>query len=138
MTDLSLLKDQLYTLYSKNPFVTLLQMEIVTLEVGKATLSMPVKNEHTNFYNSAHGGALSSLADTAMGMACTTTGKKVVTLDMNLNYIQNIPYQETLTAVGTLIHNGSRTMVATTDIFNSTNQLVVTARATFFVTGTFF
>ncbi|TWH44928.1 PaaI family thioesterase [Sporomusa sp. KB1] len=138
MTDLSLLKDHLYTIYSENPFVALLQMEIIELEPGKATLSMPIKNKHTNFYNSAHGGALAALADTAMGMACTTTGKKVVTLDMNLNYIRNVPCQETLTAVGLVIHNGSRTIVATTDIFNNTNQLVVSARATFFVTSTFF
>ncbi|WP_094602838.1 Acyl-coenzyme A thioesterase PaaI [Sporomusa silvacetica DSM 10669] len=138
MTDLSLLKDHLHTIYSENPFATLLQMEIVELEAGKATLSMPIKNKHTNFYNSAHGGALAALADTAMGMACTTTGKMVVTLDMNLNYIRDIPCQEALTAVGLVIHNGSRTMVATTDIFNNTHQLVVSARATFFVTGTFF
>lgn len=138
MTDLSLLKDHLYTIYSENPFVALLQIEIVELEPGKATLSMPIKNKHTNFYKSAHGGALAALADTAMGTACTTTGKKVVTLDMNLNYIRNVPCQETLTAVGLVIHNGSRTIVATTDIFNNTNQLVVSARATFFVTSTFF
>ncbi|CQR70204.1 Acyl-coenzyme A thioesterase PaaI [Sporomusa ovata DSM 2662] len=138
MTDLSLLKDHLHTIYSENPFVTLLQMEIVELDTGKATLFMPIKTKHTNFYNSAHGGALAALADTAMGMACTTTGKKVVTLDMNLNYIRDIPCQEALTAVGLIIHNGSRTIVATTDIFNNTHQLVVSARATFFVTGTFF
>lgn len=138
MTSLALLKDHLHRICSENPFVTLLQMQIIELEEGKAVLSMPIKNKHTNLYNSAHGGALASLADTTMGLACATTGKKVVTLDMNLNYIRNIPYQESLTAVGTLIHNGSRTMVAETDIFNSTKQLVVSARATFFVTGTFF
>lgn len=136
MTDL--FKDQLYTICSENPFVALLQMEIVELEAGKATLSMPIKYKHTNFYHSAHGGALAALADTAMGMACTTTGKKVVTLDMNLNYIRDIPCQEALTAVGSVIHNGSRTIVATTEIFNNTHQLVVSARATFFVIGTFF
>ena len=137
MIDLALIKDRIHTIYSENPFVTLLQMEIVELGTGKAILSMPIKTKHTNLYNSAHGGALAALADTVMGMACITTGKNVVTLDMNLNYIRNIPCPEALTAVGTLIHNGSRTMVATTDIFNNTNQLVVSARATFFVTGTF-
>lgn len=135
MTDLSLLKTQFHKIYEANPFVNLLQMKIVDVSAGKAILSMPIQAQYTNFYNSAHGGALASLADTSMGMACITTGKKVVTLDMNLNYIRDVPCQEVLTAVGTLIHNGSRTMVAETEIFNNLQQLVVAARATFFVTG---
>lgn len=134
----SQLKKHLYEMYAENPFVTLLQMEIAELQEGKAVLTMPVIfDKHANLYKKVHGGALASLADTVMGMACASTGKKIVTLDMNLNYIRGVDCQETLTAVGTLIHNGNRTMVAETNIFNSKNQLVTTARATFFVTGTF-
>ncbi|MDF2875064.1 MAG: paaI [Sporomusa sp.] len=135
---LLLLKNHLHKLYTKNPFVHLLEMEIIELEPGMAKLSMPVtNNKHTNLYNMAHGGALASLADTAMGMACATTGKKVVTLDMNLNYIRSAECQEAIIAVGTLIHNGNQTMVAEADIFDGTHNLLVKTRATFFVTGTF-
>ncbi|SMD12191.1 PaaI family thioesterase [Sporomusa malonica] len=139
MTDqFLLLKDHLAKLYSQNPFVTLLQIEIVKLQAGTAELSMPViSNKHTNLYNMAHGGALASLADTAMGMACATTGKKVVTLDMNLNYIRSAECQQAITAAATLIHNGNQTMVAETDIFDGMGNLLVKARATFFVTGSF-
>lgn len=136
MTDPKIPTEQLHTFLFQNPFVTLLQIQPVELQAGKAVLSMPVNNEYTNYNHSAHGGALAALADTTMGMACATTGKKVVTLDINLNYIRNIPCLESLTAIATLLHNGSRTMVAETNIFNSANQLVVSARATFFVTGT--
>lgn len=132
------LKEHLLEIYSHNHFVTLLQMQITDLGVNTAKLSMPViQDKHTNLYNMAHGGALASLADTAMGMACATTGKKVVTLDMNLNYIRGVECQEAITAVGTVIHNGSRTMVAETDILDSMNRLLVKARGTFFVTGSF-
>lgn len=138
MTNQVQLTEHLHEIYSQNPFVTLLQMEIIELAEGTAKLSMPVVHgKHTNLYNMAHGGALASLADTAMGMACATTGKKVVTLDMNLNYIRGVECQEAITAVATLNHNGSRTMVAEVDIFDGMNQLLVKARATFFVTGTF-
>lgn len=139
MTDqLLLLKDHLAKLYSHNPFVGLLQMKIVELREGAAELSMPVTSDkHTNLYNIAHGGALASLADTAMGMACATTGKKVVTLDMNLNYIRSAECQQAITASAALIHNGSQTMVAEADIFDGMGNLLVKARATFFVTGFF-
>ncbi|WP_371371794.1 PaaI family thioesterase [Sporomusa aerivorans] len=133
-----LLKDHLLKLYSQNAFVTLLKMEILTLDTRLAKLSMPVLADmHTNLYQTAHGGALASLADTAMGMACATTGKKVVTLDMNLNYIRAAECPAALTAVGTVIHDGSRTMVAEADIVDSDGNLIVKARGTFFVTGTF-
>lgn len=138
MTKQEQLKAHLYEIYAHNPFVNLLQMKIAELGKGTATLSMPVlADKHTNLYSMAHGGALASLADTAMGMACATTGKKIVTLDMNLNYIRNAECQEAITAVATLVHNGSRTMVAEADIFDGMDHLLVKARATFFVTGTF-
>ncbi len=139
MTDQNvLLKNHLHTRYAQNSFVNLLQIEIVAIEAGAATLSMPVLNDkHTNLYNIAHGGALASLADTGMGMACASLGKKVVTLEMNLNYIRKAECQEALTAICTVIHNGSQTMIAEAAIFDGAQKLLVKARGTFFVTGTF-
>jgi len=138
MTDQLLqLKDHLKKLYSNNPFVSLLQMEVVEIQAGSVKLSMPVENHHTNLYKIAHGGALASLADTAMGMACASTGKKVVTLDMNINFIRSAEYQTALIAVGTLVHAGNRTMVAQANIFDSQDNLIVKSSATFFVTGSF-
>ncbi len=131
------LENHLRSLYAENPFVNLLQMKIVEMSKGSITLNMPIENKHANLYKATHGGAIASLADTAMGLACATTGKKVVTLDMNLNYIRNVPIGDSLTAVANLIHNGSRTMVSETNIYNSEDKIVVAARATFFVTGTF-
>jgi acyl-CoA thioesterase len=131
------LENHLRSLYAENPFVNLLQMKIVEMSEASITLNMPIVNKHANLYKATHGGAIASLADTAMGLACATTGKKVVTLDMSLNYIRNVPIGDSLTAVAKLIHNGSRTMVSETNIYNSENKIVVAARATFFVTGTF-
>jgi uncharacterized protein (TIGR00369 family) len=133
-----LLKDHLLKAYAQNAFVNLLKMEIVELDTCLSKLSMPVtEGMHTNLYHMAHGGALASLADTAMGMACATTGKKVVTLDMNLNFIRAAECQEALLAVGTVIHDGNKTMVAEADILDGRQNLIAKARGTFFVTGTF-
>lgn len=131
-----LVKDHLQNLYDRNPFVKLLQMQVAELEEGMAKLTMPVDPaRHTNLYNTAHGGALASLADTAMGIACTTTGKKVVTVDMNMNFIRSANAGEAVSAVGRIIHNGKQTMVAEADIADANGDLVLKARATFFVIG---
>ncbi|QDR81615.1 PaaI family thioesterase [Sporomusa termitida] len=133
-----LLKNHLNTRYAQNSFVNLLQIEIVEIDAGMAKLSMPILHDkHTNLYNIAHGGALASLADTGMGMACASLGQKVVTLEMNLNFIRKAECQEAILAVCTVIHHGSQTMIAGADIFDDTQKLLVKARGTFFITGSF-
>lgn len=132
------LKDYLYHIYKSNPFVSLLNMSIAKLEQGCVTMVMPVeKDRHTNLYHVAHGGALASLADTAMGVACCTTGKKVMTLDMSMNFIRAAQPQAAVSAVGKVVHDGSRTMVAETDIVDGNGGLVLKARGTYFVIGSF-
>jgi len=82
------LTQHVFGIYKQNPYVNLLDINLEQLDEGYAELSMPIMNKHTNLYNVAHGGALASLADTCMGVACATTGKKVVTLEMNMNFIK--------------------------------------------------
>lgn len=133
------LKEILYKRYEVNPFVKLLQITIAHLEKGAVVLEMPVlEDKHTNLFNVAHGGALSGLADTAMGVACATLGKKVLTLEMNMNFIRAAAPQKAIRARGSVIHNGNNTMVAQTEIFDSSDTLLLSARGTFFVVGEFF
>jgi 1,4-dihydroxy-2-naphthoyl-CoA hydrolase len=131
------LTKQLASLYDENCYVNLLDMKIEKLSEGYAEISMPVMKKHTNLYNVAHGGSLASLADTIMGVACATTGKQVVTLDMNMNFIKSAVPQAAIKGIGRVIHNGKSTMVAEGQIFDGQGNLVVTARGTFFVTGRF-
>lgn len=135
--DIEWLTTYLVGLYEENSYVNLLEMKIVKLAEGYAELSMPITSKHTNLYNMAHGGALASLADTVMGIACATHGKKVVTLEMNMNFIKSAAPQVALKAIGKIIHNGKSTMVAEGQIVDGQNKIIVTARGTFFVTGLF-
>ncbi|MDU4960569.1 MAG: PaaI family thioesterase [Sporomusaceae bacterium] len=131
-------KGYLIKTYADNPFVNLMQMDIADIGPGKAVITMPVAREiHTNLYGVAHGGALAALADTAMGIACATLKRRVVTLELNLNYIKAAAVQAALQATATVIHNGSRTIVAECDIADGSQALLIKARATFFVIGQF-
>lgn len=127
------LKEYLYQIHNQNPFMELLQMRVVELTEGTAKLTMPIASIHTNLYNVAHGGAVASLADATMGVACATTGKKVLTLELNMNFIRAAKPSSTITAVGKVVHNGSRTMVAEVAISDEMTNLLLKARATFFV-----
>jgi len=132
------LPEHLATIYEQNPYINLLGIRITKLGKGQAELSMPVvADKHTNLYHMAHGGALASLADTVMGVACATTGKQVVTLEMNINFIKSAVPQSEIKAMGRLIHDGKSTMIAEGEIIDSHNTLIAKTRGTFFVTGKF-
>lgn len=135
---LSWLKNKLTNVYAHNPFVNLLDMKIVDLRDGMAEVTMPVVfDKHTNLYSVAHGGAVASLADTAMGVACATTGNRVVTIDMNINYIKSAERETIIRATATVLHKGRTTMVVETDLKDNDNALIAKARGTFYVIGKF-
>lgn len=132
------LEDRLKHLYDKNPHVSLMRMRLTELEVGAAVLLMPVVREvHGNLYGVVHGGALASLADTAMGVACASTGKRVVTLDLNINYIASAGDGEKVKATAKVIHDGKSTMVVECEMTDTTGRMLAKARGTFFVIGQF-
>lgn len=132
------IKKLMQHIYDRNVYVNLLKMDIIGAEAGLVEMAMPVDpNIHTNLYGKAHGGSLASLADTAMGVACATLGKRVVTLDFNMNFLRGASIHSTLKAVAKVIHNGSQTMVVECDMFDELNNPITKARGTFFVIGKF-
>ncbi|WP_082816968.1 PaaI family thioesterase [Anaerosporomusa subterranea] len=136
--DLAKFKEYLVNHYDSNPFVNLLKMSIADVGEGRVEITMPVIHDiHTNLYGVAHGGALASLADTAMGIACATLRKRVVTLELNINYIRGAAVQPAVKAIGVVVHNGSRTIVTECEILDQENALLAKARATFFIIGQF-
>ena len=132
------LQQHLMEIYDRNPYVKLLEMQIVSIAEGHVQLNMPVKaDKHANLYGAAHGGALASLADTVMGVACASCGKRVVTIEMNINYIKGVAAGTTVLADAKVIHNGRQTIVVEADICDSQGKLAAKSRGTFCVIGRF-
>ena len=132
------LKEYFQDTYRDNSFVKLLEMRLVHVEPGVATISMPVNpKRHTNLYHVAHGGALASLADTVMGVACGSVGRRVVTLELNMNFIKAAEASTSVTGSGRVIHNGRNTLVAEGEILDAEGTLLLKARGTFYVVGKF-
>lgn len=123
--------------YNNNPFVQTLGICIEKVAFGQVTLSMEAKNQFSNFYHIAHGGALASLADTAMGATCLSANKKVVTQSMNMYFIKAVPEGSKLHATGKIIHNGKKTLVCETEIIDWDGQVCCKATANFFVIGAY-
>jgi uncharacterized protein (TIGR00369 family) len=134
--DLKQLIEQHYFKANRQPFFEqLLNPILAALSVGSSTITMTVGNGHLNVQNRIHGGVLATLADLAMGVACITYGKQVVTSEMHLSYIAGAGEGGTLSAVATVLHNGKTLLRTTCAISDETGKLLVFANATYFVIG---
>lgn len=130
------LKKYLEESYQKPIFEKFLNLNILEIKKGKASYSITIQDMQTNFYSYTHGGVLASVCDIAMGVSCTSYGKQVVTLDMNISYIKNVPAGSTIIAKGKVISAGKTIMRATAEIYHN-EQLLVKSQASYFVMGDF-
>lgn len=131
------LEEAIKSFYDDNPFTKSLGMQIDEICGGDVTISLKIKHVHTNVYDIAHGGVLMTLADTAIGAACLSLNKRVVTLDLNINMLKAVAQGSTVTAKAHIIHNGRQTVVGECSIFDEKNNLCCQSRATMFVLGEF-
>lgn len=114
-----------------------LGLQIVEIAEGKACFRTKIIDKHCNIYGFVHGGTFASITDVAMGVACVTLGKRIVTIDMSISYIKNVHKGSTITAVGEVISNGKTIMRATGKIFDEQQQLLITSQASYYITGEF-
>ena len=123
--------------YDKNPFCKTCDIQVTRVAEGESELRLEVDDKHTNIYGAAHGGVLATLVDTAMGVAAASVGYRIVTLNLNLSYINSIFFCDTAVAEAKIIHKGMSTLVAEGIIKNSKGDIVVKAVGTLFVVGRF-
>lgn len=123
--------------YHKNPFVEYLRTEVVPTADGGVQLELTVEAEHTNLYGIIHGGVLMTMADTAMGAAALAKNKKVVTINLSMDFMHSVPMTTRLIAVGKVLHDGRHTMTLESEICNAEGKLFAKAHGTFYVLGTF-
>lgn len=115
----------------------LLGMRFVATDEGSATVEMTPTEDMTNHAGFVHGGMISTLADSAMGLSVRTIGPKVVramSFDLKLTFISAGNVGETLRATGRVIHAGRRTVVTDCRVEAPGGRLVATASGTFAVT----
>lgn len=114
-------------------FHNLLGIEVVRAEKGRSEIRLKIEEHHLRSLGIAHGGAVASLMDTAVGMAAYSLAPSdhhCVTIQLNLNYTRAAPLGSTLTAKGTVQHHGRTTAVVTAEIHDENNKLVATGSGT--------
>ena len=119
------------------PYFQLLGMRLITVGEGTATLEMPATPNLYNPNNVVHGGAISSFADSAMGLAVFSTcgpGEIFTTAELHINFLKPVTAQSgTLRSVGRVIQRGQQVVVAEAEVVDQQDQPVARAGSTLFI-----
>lgn len=113
-------------------FSRLLGCRPLRVEGGAAEVLLPLTAELRNRAGKLHGGAIFSLVDIAMGLACSSAhgfALKSVTVECKINYMRAIDDGEVL-CHARVIHHGSRTLVLEAEVRQG-EALVARAQGTF-------
>jgi acyl-CoA thioesterase len=127
-------KGVIYTLpFSPPPIWNLLGIEVVEMKEGYARLVMPFSEKLTQPYGIVHGGAVFTLADSAVAVSVASLvqpSKKFVTLEMKINFLE--PIKEGIIEATAVVLRKGRIMPAEVDIINH-QELVAKAIATYII-----
>jgi acyl-CoA thioesterase len=75
-------------MFSKDTTAHDLDMQLVAIGAGRATLTMVVRETMTNGVGTAHGGYIFTLADTAFAYACNSGNQFAVAADCSIQFLR--------------------------------------------------
>lgn len=116
------------------PFEEYLGMQIDEAGDGRAVLSMPFKVKLAQGKGLMHGGAVTSIADTAVAIAIKSMvpeGTDFVTVEMNLKFVAPVK-EGTVRAEARATRQGERKISGEADIYNGETR-VAAFRALFVI-----
>lgn len=115
-------------------FSELIGCRLQRLETGVAEVAMTLEPHLRNRAGKLHGGAIFSLVDIAMGLACSSShgfDQQSATIECKINYIRAVSDGDVL-CTARVIHPGRRTLVVEADVYQD-EKLVAKAQGTFAV-----
>jgi len=96
---------------------------------------MRVRPEHLNFLGSCHGGAIFSLADMALGLACNSYGTLAALIDAHLTLSVGVKQGEWLRARATEVSRTRKLAVYRIDVTRDDGALIGSLTGTVYLTG---
>jgi uncharacterized protein (TIGR00369 family) len=111
-------------------------MRLERLDDGVAELGLEVRPDHLNLMGALHGGVISSLADTATGVAMHAAleeGWTHATTSLQLTFLAAGRLGDRVVARGRVVKRGRRFGYAEADVERSDGTLLARAGATFLI-----
>ncbi|WP_138380498.1 hydroxyphenylacetyl-CoA thioesterase PaaI [Luteithermobacter gelatinilyticus] len=106
----------------------LLGVKLLEMAAGYVKMRMTVTDRMTNFYGSAHGGAIFALADSAFAYACNSGNRITVAAGCSIEYLAPAHPGDVLTATARYRGGVGRQGIYDIDIHNQEGRLIATFR----------
>lgn len=114
----------------KDSFSKWLGIEVISVELGRCSVSCSLKTEMLNGFQIAHGGIAYSLADSCLAFAANTYGKKCVSVETSISHFKKVYEGEFLLAESIEISRGKSVAVYQVNITNDKKQMVALFKGT--------
>jgi uncharacterized protein (TIGR00369 family) len=116
------------------PFPALIGIKIDKLEYGLARLTLEHRDDLSQGLGYIHGGVITSLCDTAIGVALFTMiedDEKILTIELKVNFIA--PASGNIAAEGRILHKGRKTAVGEVSVNAEDGTLLAKALITYYI-----
>jgi len=114
------------------PLARILGFRVARLLPGEAVVELETIPDHYNPMGTVHGGVLTSIADTAMGIAHGSSlqpGETTTTLELKINFLRPV-FQSRLYAHGKVTKSGRTISLIECEVFDQDGRLVAKASST--------
>lgn len=121
--------------FNAQEYCQFLGIKVVNLKKGIARLSLCFNKNILNREGTVHGGIITSLADSAAGVALlsiTGSGGRISSIELKINFLHPVKNGD-LFAEAKIIHKGSRTAVGDVEIKTKEEKLVAKCLLTFII-----
>lgn len=122
-------------MYSKDLFSQWLGIELVKVATGRCVLKMKVRKEMLNGFAILHGGVTFSLADSALAFASNSHGRKSVSIETSMSYIEQVKEGDMLTAIAEEVSLTNKIGIYNIIVTKQDNTKVALFKGTVYRTG---
>lgn len=116
----------------KNPFAAKIGIEFLDIRKGYVRIRVKKRVELENIYGDLHGGCLYTIADNMAGVAASTYGYYVTTVNGSIQYLKAGRNTEYIYCEAKVIKAGKTITVVYVEITDDKETLLNTAEFTYF------
>ena len=115
------------------PFAKLLGIKLDSIEPGKATLSLQIRDDFKQNAGVVHGGVTAALIDSATAFAILPLlgpDERTTTVDLTISYLRPLT-SGSMVATATVLRAGGRLVTLSAELVDETGNLAATALSTY-------
>ena len=119
--------------FNEVPYWNILGIKVEEMAEGYARVAVPIEPRMNNKEGALHGGVLSALSDTAVGVAMYTViepGERPVTVELNINYLKPVESDQAI-AEARIVSRGRTIAVGDVDVTDKSGRLIAKSRVTY-------